>query len=76
MKITIRRFGRFQGVVIPKPLLTKYGLKIGDSIELRLQKGTSVIGRDVGKRYTVAELMPQCDLSAPMPSDLVDWDSA
>lgn len=76
MKTTIRRCGRFQGVVIPKPLLTKYGLKIGDSIEVHLQKGALVIGRNAEKRYTVAELMAQCDLSAPMPPDLVDWDNA
>jgi hypothetical protein len=31
-------------------------------------------GASKRKRYTVAELMAQCDPNAPMPADLQEWD--
>ena len=32
--------------------------------------------KSVKPKYTLAELLAQCDESAPMPETLVEWDSS
>lgn len=35
MKVTIRKIGNSEGVIIPKEVLEKLGLRSGDTLELR-----------------------------------------
>ncbi|MND79966.1 antitoxin ChpS [compost metagenome] len=39
MKTTIRKIGNSEGVIIPKEILDRLGLKAGDSVEIREQDG-------------------------------------
>ena len=39
MNITIRRIGNSDGVIIPKEVLDRLGLKTGDSLELQMENG-------------------------------------
>ncbi|MBX5065451.1 AbrB/MazE/SpoVT family DNA-binding domain-containing protein [Rhizobium lentis] len=39
MNVTIRKIGNSEGVIIPKEVLDRLGLKTGDSLELEMQNG-------------------------------------
>ncbi|MBO0142330.1 AbrB/MazE/SpoVT family DNA-binding domain-containing protein [Agrobacterium sp. Ap1] len=39
MNTTIRKIGNSEGVIIPKEILDRLGLKAGDSVEIREQDG-------------------------------------
>lgn len=43
MKITIRKMGNSQGVIIPKPILAQVGLD--DEAEMSIERGTIVLRR-------------------------------
>lgn len=75
MKTTISRSGNSQGVIIPKPLLAQLGVGVGDAVDMQLENNSLVIRKPARPRYTAAELNAQCDLKAPMPADLAEWDA-
>lgn len=75
MKTTISRTGNSQGVIIPKPLLAQLGVEVGDTVEMKLENNALIIRKPLRPRYTAAELNAQCDLKAPMPDDLTEWDA-
>ncbi|ARO29577.1 AbrB/SpoV domain-containing protein [Rhizobium sp. NXC14] len=39
MNVTIREIGNSEGVIIPKEILDRLGLKTGDSLELQMENG-------------------------------------
>ncbi|ANM09988.1 AbrB family transcriptional regulator [Rhizobium leguminosarum bv. trifolii] len=39
MNVTIRKIGHSEGIIIPKEVLARLGLKTGDSLEVKLQNG-------------------------------------
>ncbi|MBB4481999.1 AbrB/MazE/SpoVT family DNA-binding domain-containing protein [Rhizobium etli] len=39
MNVTIRKIGNSDGVIIPKEVLDRLGLKTGDSLELQMENG-------------------------------------
>lgn len=39
MNVTIRKIGNSEGVIIPKEVLDRLGLKTGDSLELQTENG-------------------------------------
>lgn len=45
MQIALRRFGNSAGIIIPKPLLSEIGAKVGDDVDLRVEDGRIVVER-------------------------------
>jgi antitoxin MazE len=43
MQSSVKKFGNSAGVVIPKPLLTEIGARVGDNVDMSLQDGRIVI---------------------------------
>jgi antitoxin MazE len=43
MKTAVRRMGNSQGVIIPKPLLAEIGVKTGDALDVKVERGKIVI---------------------------------
>jgi antitoxin MazE len=43
MRTAIRRMGNSQGVIIPKPLLAEIGVKTGDALDMKIERGKIVI---------------------------------
>ncbi|MBB3136372.1 putative addiction module antidote [Rhizobium pisi] len=39
MNVTIRKIGNSDGIIIPKEVLDRLGLKTGDSLELQMENG-------------------------------------
>jgi putative addiction module antidote len=40
MNVTIRKIGNSDGIIIPKEVLDRLGLKTGDSLELHVENGS------------------------------------
>ena len=47
MMSAVKKFGNSAGVIIPKPLLSQFGVEAGDSVELKVEDGRIVIERVV-----------------------------
>ncbi|MFT0546362.1 AbrB/MazE/SpoVT family DNA-binding domain-containing protein [Allopusillimonas ginsengisoli] len=75
METTLRKFGNSIGLVIPKALRESLGLVEGQSMTIE-QSGDGFILRQAKRRYTLDELLAQCDPAAPMPAALAEWDDA
>lgn len=77
METTLRNIGNSKGAVIPAQLLKELDMNLGDKLDARAENGSLVLTpKSVKPKYTLAELLAQCDESAPMPETLVEWDSA
>lgn len=72
MKTVIRAIGNSQGITIPKPLLVELGMSVGDAVELALT-GDSLVMTKPADTYSLAKLVAQCDLNAPVPADILAW---
>ncbi|MCL5975385.1 MAG: AbrB/MazE/SpoVT family DNA-binding domain-containing protein [Gammaproteobacteria bacterium] len=75
MQANIRKIGNSEGTIIPAGLLRKLNLATGDKISIEEQDGKIVISASKPK-YQLSELIAKCDLSAPMPEELEQWDRA
>ena len=75
MKTAIRKIGNSAGVIIPAEMLRKQGFVLGEEVELHESKAGIEIAA-TKPSYTLDELLDQCDLNAPMPQDLMDWDAS
>ena len=62
----------------PATFLRERGITEGQAVSVDVTEDGVITLRPkvVRKRYTAAELNAQCDLTAAMPDDLQEWDSA
>lgn len=75
MKTLLRDIGNSKGAVIPAQLLKELGLKVGDRLEATTEGGRLVMTPISSKpRYSLEDLLTKCDKTAPMPTDLAEWD--
>lgn len=75
MEVTLRKYGNSTVVVLPAPVLRDLGIKAGQAMTLEATNdGKIVLARK--HRYTLGDLIAQCDPKAPPPKDLALWDSA
>ena len=59
MNVTIRKIGNSEGVIIPKEVLDRFGLKAGDSLELQTEGGTlslKPVDEDISEELNAARL--------------------
>lgn len=70
---TLRSVGGSVVMAIPKRLLELVHLKSGSQVEIDVQEGRLVIEPRRKPRYTLAELMAQCDLSQPLSAADREW---
>ncbi len=75
MKTTIRKIGNSAGMILPAVILKKLHLSDGDEIEIS-ENGNQIMITPKKNRpeYTLKELLAQCDLKAPMPEAVKEWD--
>lgn len=75
MEVTLRKYGNSTVAVLPTPVLRDLGIKAGQAMTLETTgDGKIVLTRK--RRYTLAELLGQCNPKAAPPEDLVLWDNA
>ncbi|MDK9584164.1 AbrB/MazE/SpoVT family DNA-binding domain-containing protein [Lelliottia wanjuensis] len=72
MRITIKKWGNSAGMVIPGTVMKALGLQPGQSMEAQVMNNQLVL-TPVAKRYTLQELLAQCDTTAPEISEQDIW---
>lgn len=74
MRTTIRKIGNSAGAILPAAILKKLNLSEGDSIEVS-EDGKRIVIEPCNEKpkYTLSELVAQCDENAPMPKELEEW---
>ena len=75
MEIVLRKYGNSTVLALPPAVLKDLGLKAGQSMTL----DSTPDGRITlmpKRRYTLADLIAQCDLKTATPADLALWDNA
>jgi len=75
MKIALRNIGNSKGAVIPAPLLRELNIKVGDQLDAVAENGRLIITPTHKPKYTLGELLAQCDPSAPTPTEMQEWES-
>jgi len=76
MQTLVRKIGNSTGMIIPANILKKYGLNIGDQLDIQDDNGRIVIVPTKTKpKYTLTQLLDKCDESASMPQELIDWNN-
>jgi antitoxin ChpS len=72
MTIAIKKWGNSSGVLLPAFLLKKLGVGNGQELSAEVKNGALVL-TPVNRRYTLEELVSQCDMSLPMQSEDDVW---
>lgn len=75
MEVVLRKYGNSTVAVLPPPVLRDLGIAAGQSMTLETtEDGRIVLARK--RKYTLADLVSQCDPHAAPPADLALWDTA
>ena len=77
METSVRSIGNSKGAVIPAQLLKELDINLGDKLDANAENGKLIFSPVSSKpKYTLSELLAQCDESAPMPNELVEWNES
>lgn len=68
----IQKWGNSMALRIPAVTMRAWGIEEGQSVALKVEDGTLVV-RPTQKRYSLAELLAQCDFSKPMSAEEREW---
>ena len=75
MEIVLRKYGKRTVLAFPPSVLKDMGLAAGQAMTLH-SSADGTITLVPKRKYTLKQLLAQCDLKAPPPRDLVVWDQA
>ena len=70
---SLRAVGGSVMIAIPKPILDMLGLHADTKVGLTVDQGRLIIEPNQKPRYTLAELISQCDADAPLPHEDKEW---
>lgn len=70
---TLRAVGGSIVMAIPKRILELVHLQAGSRVEIDVRQGQLVVIPQRKKRYTLSELLAQCDASMPLTVEDRDW---
>lgn len=77
MKTNIRKIGNSSGAILPAAILKQLKLSEGDGVDIFASEGNIVIKPLKERpRYSLDELLAQCDESSELPEELKAWDEA
>jgi antitoxin ChpS len=75
MEVVLRKYGNSTVLALPPGVLKDLGLKAGQSMTLdSMPDGRIVL--EPKRRYTLADLLAQCDPKAAPPADLSLWNTS
>ena len=75
MEVILKKMGNSTALIVPPPVLRDLGIAAGQPMSLE----TTADGRIMitpKKKFTLAQMLAQCDPKAPPPADLTAWDNA
>lgn len=73
MEVVLKKMGNSTALIVPPTVLRDLGLAVGHALTLETTADRRIV-LTPKRKYTLAELIAQCDLSAPPPADMADWD--
>ncbi|EGI3903804.1 type II toxin-antitoxin system ChpS family antitoxin [Escherichia coli] len=72
MRITIKRWGNSSGMVIPNVVMKELNLRPGQSVEAQVSNNQLIL-TPISRRYSLDELLAQCDMNATELSEQDVW---
>ncbi|HCU5548310.1 TPA: type II toxin-antitoxin system ChpS family antitoxin [Escherichia coli] len=72
MRITIKRWGNSSGMVIPNVVMKELNLRPGQSVEAQVSNNRLIL-TPISRRYSLDELLAQCDMNATELSEQDVW---
>ena len=60
-------------LAIPKPMLEGLGLHANQQVGISISEGHMIVEPKIRPRYTMAELLAQCDFEQPMTTEEREW---
>jgi antitoxin ChpS len=72
MHVLLAKWGNSLGLRLPRALAEQLGLEPGQSVEVHAE-GNRLVVEPSRPRYTLEELLAQCDPKAPLPKTDRDW---
>lgn len=69
----LRKVGGSVMLAVPPALLDVLHLTVGAKVEIAVDNGRLVVEPKARLRYTLDELLAQCDSSAELTSDVREW---
>ncbi|MBP7900697.1 MAG: ChpB-ChpS toxin-antitoxin system antitoxin [Gammaproteobacteria bacterium] len=77
MNVTLRKYGNSTVAVMPPMVLKALKLSAGQAMTLDTTDDGKIVLSKTSQptKYTLEELLAQCDLSAPQPEELREWDN-
>ncbi len=70
---TLRNVGGSVMMTVPKPVLDELGLSANTKLEVSVEDGRLVAVPKARPKYTLDELLAQCDLDAPWSEEEREW---
>jgi antitoxin ChpS len=70
---TLRKVGGSVMLAVPPAILEMVRLSAGSTVRMAAESGRLIVEPEPQKRYTLAELLAQCDPSAPAPGEDRQW---
>lgn len=75
MDLSVRKLGNSTGIILPPGLLRSLHLSVGSTVSAEEIAGKLVLTPSTKPRYSLEELLAQCDLKAAAPVDSEAWSS-
>jgi len=75
MELPIRKLGNSAGIILPSALLRSLNLTVGSAVNAEQVKGKLILTPAPKTRYSLSELMAQCNPKAPLSDDIKEWNS-
>ena len=72
MRINIKRWGNSAGMVIPNIVMKELNLQPGQSVEAQVSNNQLIL-TPISRRYSLDELLAQCDMNAAELSEQDVW---
>ena len=69
----LRKVGGSVVLTIPPAILETARLRPGTAVRIAVESGRMVIEPEVGKRYSLRELLAQCAGAAPLSGEDAQW---
>lgn len=69
----LRRVGGSVMLAVPPAILDMMHLQSGATVSLAVESGRLIVNPQPRTRYSLQELLAQCDTSAPLPSEDREW---
>lgn len=72
MELSVQKWGNSAAVRLPTELLGMLKVSLGDRLSVNVQP-EGVLLKAARPPYSLADLVAQCDPTAPQPDDLAAW---